>query len=309
MDILCLGIFVADVLAKPIKKIPELGKLELFDEMELHTGGCANNTAIGLARLGISSGAMGKVGNDGFGDFIIRNLKENNVDAQGVKRASDANTSFTFVMIAPSAERSFLHYIGANATLCYEDIDFDLIKECKILHIAGSFLMPGFDGETTAKVLRKAKELGVTTALDTAWDSKGNWLNLLEPCLSYVDIFLPSIEEAKMLTNRTEHTEIADFFLNYGIKTVGLKMSVKGSYIRTKDEEIRAPAYKVKTVDTTGAGDAFVAGFLAGTIMEWDLEQTAKLANATGAACVTAIGTTAGIKSLEETMEIISSSQ
>lgn len=306
MDILCLGILVADVLAKPIEKTPEPGKLELFDEMELHTGGCANNTAIGLARLGVLSGAMGKVGNDGFGDFIIRNLEENRVDTQGVQRAADANTSFTFVMISPSAERSFLHYIGANSTLRYEDIDFDLIKGCKILHIAGSFLMPGFDGEATAKVLRKAKELGVTTALDTAWDSKGNWLNLLEPCLSYVDIFLPSIEEAKMLTNLTEPPEIADFLLNYGIKTVGLKMGEEGSYIRTKNEEIQVPAYRVQTVDTTGAGDAFVAGFLAGTIMGWDLEKTATLANATGASCVTAIGTTAGIKSLEETMKIIS---
>jgi len=84
---------------------------------------------------------------------------------------------------------------------------------------------------------------------------------------------------------------------------------VEGSYIRTKDEEIWMPAYKVQTVDTTGAGDAFVAGFLAGTIMGWDMEKTAKLANATGAACVTAIGTTAGIKSLEETMKIINRSQ
>jgi sugar/nucleoside kinase (ribokinase family) len=165
--------------------------------------------------------------------------------------------------------------------------------------------MPGFDGEVTAEVLKQAKELGVTTALDTAWDSKGNWLNLLEPCLDYVDIFLPSIDEAKMLTNLTEPTAIADFFLNYGIKIVGLKMGLEGSYIRTKDEEILAPAYKVRTVDTTGAGDAFVAGFLAGIINGWDLEKTAKLANATGAACVTAIGTTAGIKSLEETMKII----
>ena len=61
MDVLCLGIFVADVLAKPVEKVPERGRLELFDEMELHTGGCANNTAIGLAKLGISSGAMGKI--------------------------------------------------------------------------------------------------------------------------------------------------------------------------------------------------------------------------------------------------------
>ena len=305
MDVLCLGIFVADVLAKPIEKMPERGKLELFDEMELHTGGCANNTAIGLARLGISSGAMGKVGVDGFGDFVLHNLRENGVDTRGMVQASHANTSFTFVMIAPDGERSFLHYIGANATLREEDINLNLVKECKILHVAGSFLMPGFDGIPTAKVLQKAKEFGVTTALDTAWDSKGNWLKLLEPCLNYVDIFLPSIEEAKMLTNFTEPHDIANFFLDYGINTVGLKMGLEGSYIRTQNEEFHVPAYRVETVDSTGAGDAFVAGFLAGTIIGWDIERTAKLANATGAACVTAIGCTAGIKSLEETMRII----
>ncbi len=305
MDVLCLGIFVADVLAKPIEKVPERGRLELFDEMELHSGGCANNTAIGLAKLGISSGAMGKIGDDGFGDFILRNLNENGVDTRGMTRAADANTSFTFVMIAPDGERSFLHYIGANATLRDEDINFDLIKECKILHVAGSFLLPGFDGIPTARVLMRAKELGVTTSLDTAWDSKGNWLKLLEPCLSHLDIFLPSIEEAKMITSLAEPKEIADVLLDYGIKIVGLKMGVEGSYVRTQDAELFFPAYKVDTVDATGAGDAFVAGFLAGHIMGWDLEKTTKLANATGAACVTAIGCTAGIKSLDETMKIV----
>jgi sugar/nucleoside kinase (ribokinase family) len=305
MDVLCLGIFVADVLAKPITKIPERGKLELFDEMELHTGGCANNTAIGLVRLGISAGAMGKVGKDGFGDFVINNLQRNNVDTRGIRRSDEANTSLTFVMIAPDGERSFLHYIGANGTIKYEDIDFSLIEECKILHIGGFFLMPGFDGEPTARVLKRAKEMGVTVSLDTAWDSRGNWMKLLEPCLPYVDIFLPSIEEAKMLSGKEEPREISDFFLDYGIEVVGLKMGEEGSYVRTKDEEVREPAYKVDVVDATGAGDAFAAGFLAGYIMGWDLRRCVKLANATGAACVTAIGTTAGIKDLDQVLSII----
>lgn len=308
MDVICLGIFVADVLAKPITKIPDRGKLELFDEMELHTGGCANNTAIGLARLGISAGAMGKVGEDGFGDFVINNLKRNGVDTRGIRRTREANTSLTFVMIAPDGERSFLHYVGANGTIKLQDIDFDLIGGSKILHIGGFFLMPGFDGEPTAEVLRRAKEMGVTVSLDTCWDSRGNWMKLLEPCLPYVDIFLPSIEEAKMLSGREDPEEISRFFLDYGVQIVGLKMGERGSYVRTKDEAVREPAYKVDVVDATGAGDAFVAGFLAGYIMGWDLHRCVKLANATGAACVTAIGTTAGIKDLDQVMSIISGS-
>ncbi|MCD6505251.1 sugar kinase [Candidatus Poribacteria bacterium] len=305
MDVICLGIFVADVLAKPITKIPDRGKLELFDEMELHTGGCANNTAIGLARLGISAGAMGKVGEDGFGDFVINNLRRNGVDTRGIRRTDEANTSLTFVMIAPDGERSFLHYIGANGTIKPEDIDFGLIGESRILHIGGFFLMPGFDGEPTVQVLKKAKEMGVTISLDTAWDSRGNWMKLLEPCLPYVDIFLPSIEEAKMLSSKEDPEEISLFFLDYGIEIVGLKMGEEGSYVRTRDEAVREPAYKVNVVDATGAGDAFVAGFLAGYIMGWDLKRCVRLANATGAACVTAIGTTAGIRDLDQVLSII----
>ena len=304
MDVFCLGIFVADVLAKPIEKIPERGKLELFDKMELHTGGCANNSSIGLARLGISAGAMGKVGTDGLGDFVLRSLNEDYVDTRGIVRTSEANTSLTFVMIAPDGERTFLHYIGANATITDKDINYDLIKESKILHVAGSFLMPGFDGEPTARVLKKAKEMGVTTSLDTAWDSRGKWFDLIEPCLKYLDIFLPSIDEATMISGKDTPEAIAQFFLDYGIQIVALKMGLDGSYVRTKDVELQIPACEVETIDATGAGDAFVAGFLAGILMGWDLEETTKLANATGAACVTAIGTTAGLKSLEETMKI-----
>lgn len=299
MDVLCLGMYVTDLLAKPVDKIPERGKLELFDKMELHTGGCANNTSIGLARLGISSASMGKIGNDGFGDFVLRRLNENNVDTRGIVRTPETNTSTTFVMIASDGERTFLHCIGANATISNEDINYDLIEESKILHVAGVFLMPGFDGEPTARVLKRAKEMGVRTSLDTAWDSRGQWLSLIEPCLEYIDIFLPSIEEASMISGKDQPEEIAQFFLDYGIEIVGLKMGLDGSYIRTKDVELRVPAYPVETIDATGAGDAFVAGFLTGMIMGWDLEETTKLANATGAACVTAIGTTAGIRSLE----------
>lgn len=305
MDVLCLGIFVVDVIARPIDKFPEKGKLELFDELELHTGGCANNTAIGLAKLGISVGGMGKIGQDGFGDFVLRALNENGVDTLGMVRDANANTSFTFVMVASDGERTFFHYMGANAALSATDIRLDLIKECKILHIAGSLLMPKFDGEPTAHLLRQAKAAGVTTSLDTVWDATGNWLKTLEPCLPYVDIFLPSIEEAKQLTGLDSPPEIAQFLMDYGIQTVGLKMGERGSYVRTKGEELYAPAYKVNVVDATGAGDAYVAGFLAGTVMGWDVKRTTELAAATGAACVTAMGTTAGIQNLEETLRLI----
>ena len=304
MDVLSLGIFVADVLGKPIDHFPEKGKLVLFDELEIHTGGCANNTAIALTRLGVSVGAMGKLGNDRFGDLILHTLAENQVDTAGIQRDVNVNTSFTFVAIASDGERSFCHYIGANGELSEDDLNWDIIKTAKILHIAGALVMPRFDGQPMANVLQKAKTLGITTSLDTAWDATGKWLETLEPCLPFVDIFLPSLTEAQHLTGKSEVREISTFFRNYGISTIGLKMGERGSYVSTPEEELFVPAYPVNIVDATGAGDAYVAGFLTGTVKGWDLKTTAELASATGAACVTAIGTTAGIQNLEETMKI-----
>jgi sugar/nucleoside kinase (ribokinase family) len=304
MDVLSLGIFVADMLGKPIDHFPEKGKLVLFDELEIHTGGCANNTAIALTRLGVSVGAMGKIGNDRFGDLILHTLAENQVDTAGIQRDVNVNTSFTFVAIASDGERSFCHYIGANGELSEDDLNWDIIKTAKILHVAGALVMPRFDGQPMANVLQKAKTLGITTSLDTAWDATGKWLETLEPCLPFVDIFLPSLTEAQHLTGKSEVREISTFLRNYGISTIGLKMGERGSYVSTPEEELFVPAYPVSIVDATGAGDAYVAGFLTGTVKGWDLKTTAELASATGAACVTAIGTTAGIQNLEETMKI-----
>ena len=116
---------------------------------------------------------------------------------------------------------------------------------------------------------------------------------------------MPSIVEAEHLTGLSDAREIAQFLRrSYGIHTIAIKMGEDGSYVSTPEREHFATAYPVTAVDATGAGDAYVAGFLAGTLMGWDLKATAELASATGAACVTAIGTTAGIQNLEETLKI-----
>ncbi|MDQ1316723.1 MAG: hypothetical protein QG588_371 [Candidatus Poribacteria bacterium] len=307
MDVLCLGIFVADIVAKPIENMPGKGKLALVDTMELHTGGCASNTGYALNKLGISTGLMGKVGTDGFGDFFVNYMRNAGLDISGIKYSITANTSATMVMVSADGERTFFHYLGANAELNYDDVDFDIVKKAKILHVAGSFLMPNFDGVSTARVLKQAREWGITTSLDTAWDSKGNWLKVLEPCLQYLDIFMPSIEEARMITGKDKPSDIAEFLMSYGIKTVALKMGDRGSYVRTPDWEFSLPIYKVNAVDSTGAGDAFAAGFLAGVAKGWDYRDAARLGNAVGACCVTAIGSSAGIKNMGETLEFIDS--
>ncbi|PIV57410.1 carbohydrate kinase [Candidatus Desantisbacteria bacterium CG02_land_8_20_14_3_00_49_13] len=305
MDVVCCGIIVADVVARPVRKFPQRGKLELSDEMGLFVGGCATNTAIDLAKLGISTGVMGKVGKDGFGDFVISEMRRHGLNIRGVKRDPGLNTSGTMVFVLPDGERSFIHYFGANSTFGEKDVDYNFIKGAKIFNVAGFFLLPAMEGKPIANVFRKVKQMGITTTFDTAWDSRGRWLKAIKHAFPYVDVFLPSLAEAKMISGESEPDRICRFFLDRGVKTVGLKMGPKGSYLKTKDIKMYVPPYKVKSIDGTGAGDAFVSGFLAGMVRNWPFEKCIKLANAVGALATTKVGATSGVSSMRDALEIM----
>ena len=226
--VVCLGILVADVVAKSVDDVPGRGELGIVEKIELHTGGCAGNTGAALRKLGVDTALIGKVGNDGFGDYIVKEMDKCGLNVKGIKRDREVNTSSSLALVEKDGERRFIHCYGADGTFTEDDVDWDIIRGCKILHIAGSLLMPIFDGIQTAHVLKKARSMGITTSLDTAWDAKGKWRETIEPSLKYIDIFLPSIEEARMITGLDTAEEIADFFLKYGMKIVGLKMGSKG---------------------------------------------------------------------------------
>jgi sugar/nucleoside kinase (ribokinase family) len=304
-EVVCVGILVADIVGQPIDVYPERGKLALVPRMELHSGGCAANTGISLGKLGISTRIVGRVGQDGFGDFLIRELERHGLDTRGVARDAAVNTSATMVMVHSDAERSFLHYRGANAALTDADVPPELLEGARLLHVAGSFLMPKFDGEPTARVLALARRRGLLTCLDTAWDAQGRWLSLLAPCLPHLDHFVPSIEEARQITRRQAPEDVAAALRDAGVGTVVLKMGEEGCYAHGPDGRFSLPALRVPAVDALGAGDAFAAGFIAGLVHGWDLERAARFATAVGATCVTALGATTGVRSLEETLDFL----
>lgn len=304
-EVVCLGILVADVYGKPVDEWPERGRLSTVDEMGIGLGGCAANTGLCLIKLGVDTSIVGKVGDDGFGRFVSETLVSAGADISGLVVDDRPGTSATMVMIDSQGERTFLHYPGANGRLKLGDLDFSVITGAKIFHCAGALVMGDFDGEPMAECLRKAQEAGVTTALDTVYNDKSGWMDKLAPCLKYTDVFLPSIGEAEKLTGESKPEAIADKLLSYGIKTIALKMGETGSYVRTADQELRVPAYKMAVLDGTGAGDAFVAGFLRGMLEGWDLERTTKFANAVGGLCTTGIGTTAGVRDFECTLNFL----
>jgi sugar/nucleoside kinase (ribokinase family) len=302
--VVVLGIVCADVIARPVNGTPERGLLVPIDQLELHTGGCATNVSIDLSRLGVACSVLGKIGRDGFGDFVLHTLEQEGVGTRGLRRADGVQTAATVVLVGPDGERSFLHCLGANATFVSEDVDMELLRSADILVVAGSLLMPKLDGEPMAEILRVARESGTVTLLDTAWDASGRWMKSIETCLPFCGYFLPSEAEAAMLSGVTEPEAMAASFVARGARNVIIKLGDRGCLLRTEDgviEHVAVPA--VSAVDTTGAGDTFVAGFTAGLVHGWDASRCAHLAVTVGAMCVTATGASSGVRSFAETVQ------
>jgi len=306
----CVGILVADVIVEPVGKYPEKGVLEPVNSITMHNGGNAMTAAINLRKLGVESFMTGMVGNDMFGDFLRKRLTENGVDTKGLKVSDKAQTSASVLMIDSSGERSFFHCKGTNAAFSEKDIDYSVIEKCNAVFVTGTFLMDNFDGEETMKFLRRCKELGKVTFLDVCWDTTGRWGELLDMSMPYIDYLMPSIDEAVCIAKKETPEEIADVFMEKGVKNVVIKLGSKGSYLRSEGEKegkIFSPYYIENPVDTTGAGDSFCSGFLAAFARGKSPEECMKFANATGALCVTEKGATTGINSYEDTLEFIES--
>lgn len=303
MDVICLGILVADAIARPVGELPDRGSLGLVDEISLHGGGCALNTASALVRLGLSAGAAGKVGDDALGAFLLALLDERGVDRGGVLADPAVATSATVVLVDSSGERTFLHLPGANASLWAEELDRSYLFSGRALHLAGALVMEALDGEPGAGLLAEARSRGLVTSLDTVWDATGRWERVL-PALPHVDLFAPSLLEGRAITGEEEPAAVASWLRERGVGAVVLKCDAAGCYASGDGFEGAIAAFPVAAVDGTGAGDAFVAGLLYGRLAGWPLERSARFANAVGALATTAVGAVEGVRGLEETLAV-----
>lgn len=301
MDVVCVGILVADVVARPVEELPARGSLGLVEEVSLHGGGCALNTASALARLGLEVAVAGKVGQDALGDFLLALLDERGVDRRGVLSAASVATSATTALVDGRGERTFLHVPGANALLRADELDPDFLYSGRALHLAGALVLEELDGEPAASLLAEAQARGLLTSLDVVWDATGRWERVL-PCLPHADVFTPSISEGRAISGEADPARVASWLRRHGVRTVALKLGAEGCYVAGEEFEGLVEGTRVEAVDTIGAGDAWVAGLLYGLLAGWSLERAARLANAVGAQATTAPGAYDGLRGLEETL-------
>lgn len=300
-DVTCVGVLVADVIVRSVDAWPERGRLVQAESIEVHSGGIAHTTGVTLAKLGVPTAVVGRVGADLLGTYLIDVLRGHGIEVH-VPRENDVGTSMTVVLVTSNGERSFLHFPGANARLDPHDVPDALIARSRIVHLGGYFLLPAMDGDPAAAMLRRAKGAGCRTSLDTAWDAHSRWMSTLAPCLPHLDLLFGNQDELGRVTDTDNPARIAAELRQRGAGTVAVKLGEDGAYVDGETWQGRVPAFSVDVVDTTGAGDAFCGGFLAGLLAGWDLQRTTRFANAVGAMCVTAVGGSSGIRNMAETL-------
>ncbi|TLN07181.1 sugar kinase [bacterium] len=308
-----LGIHIVDLLGRPVSIIPKGQGLTLIDEIRITVAGTAAGTAVDLAKLGMDVVAMGAIGTDELGNFVINTMQRYGIDTSCLVRKSNVQTSSTMLPIRPNGERPALHVIGANGELGFDDLNLEAIASASYLHMGGTSLLSKLDGEPTVRALKYAKDHGVVTTFDQVAINRPDLLDLVKPCMPYVDYFMPGFEEAQMMCGMTDLHDVTNFFLDAGAKHVVFKMGGDGSFIGWREngslKEIRLPIFKATVVDSTGCGDSYCAGFITGLSMGWDLEKAALLGTACGALVIQGLGSDAGIQDLESTIAFMNQAE
>ena len=330
------------------------GKLVNTGGMRICTGGTVSNTGIAMHILGARVSFMAKVGDDFIGEAIL-NFLENISSVKGIKIVKGEFSSYTIVIAPKDTDRIFLHNPGTNDSFGYDDIDFDSLKNAKLFHLGYPPLMKRLyenNGEELRRIYERVKRLGVMTSLDFALpdpnspSGKVDWNTILKKVLPYVDIFLPSVEEAQFILDRKEFVRLrerakgkellrlfdgnklarlSEKLLDYGGKIVGLKCGNRGLYVRTASEkrlrnirgidlgnwserELWEPSYRAEEfVSAAGAGDSAIAGFLIALLKGETIEMCLKVAAMCGADNVRALDTISGINNWGETTKKIKS--
>lgn len=304
-DVVVAGLAVADIIGLPIdrKSFPRPGGLKFLDSVTLTTGGNVSNVGIDLARLGFRTAAITRVGNDSLGRFIAQHYRAHGVDTEGVIMDANAQTSATMVCVGPDGERSFLHTRGCMANFRAQDVldHLPLVKKAKVLAFGYLGLLPETEKEFGPLFQAVKEKTSVKILLDTGGHPRAS-LRAMKSFLPLVDYFLPSYEEASELTGKTGPEEIVRFLRKAGATgIIGIKLGNKGAYLADGTTTWSIKPTRVKNVvDATGAGDAFVAGFLAATLRGFNAAEAAQKAAAIAASCVTAVGASTAIKDFEQ---------
>lgn len=286
---------------------------------EQNPGGAPANVACACAKLGIKTAFMGKVGRDMHGDFLVETFKKYDVDTTCISRDNKAFTTLAFVSLDKNGERSFSfsRFGSADVNIQKEDIDFSAIKSSKVFHFGSLSLTDEPSKSTVLDCVKFARENGVLVSYDPnyrplLWKSEDDACREMKSVLNMVDIIKISDEEIKLICDTDDLNVAAAFLHSKGIKIVLITLGSKGAFVSIGNEGDIIPTKVSKVVDTTGAGDSFLGGFLYKLLYDNDgktdlpfekAKEYTEFANSVAGLCVTKRGAIPAMPTLDEVLK------
>ena len=265
------------------------GTEKLAQSMELVLGGSSSVTAFNLSCLGLKVGLASVVGDDAFGDVVMKSLRLGGVDLRLVRRTDKKKTGLT-IWHSKDRQRAATTYPGTIEMLKARDIPDEALAQTKHLHVGAYFLLKGLQPGAEG-LFRRARRAGCTISLDCNYDPLERWDSGLRKALGLIDVFMPNDDEARYITGLAD-VEAAARELAKRCRIVVIKRGAEGALVCSKDGMASFPAKKAKVVDTTGAGDSFNAGFLSQFIGGAALAECANAGLAAAALCIGRVGGT-----------------
>ncbi|MGG5372372.1 carbohydrate kinase family protein [Enterococcus sp. AZ196] len=309
VDVICIGAAIVDIPLYPVGEFIFEHVSYPLDDISMKIGGDAINEATIITRLGHKVSLMSVVGSDGAGMFIREFAEKNGILTDNLKVDEKMTTSLNIGMVREDGERTFItNRNGSLWKMGLDSISLKEIKDAKILSLASIFNNPLLNNDALVSIFQKAKEENMLICADMVKSRLGETLEDIKEALSYVDYFFPNYEEAADLTGKEDLKEIADIFLALGVKNVLIKIGKQGCFIKNADVEKIVPAFKKDSsvkIDTIGAGDNFVSGFISELLNGKGFEECAYFGNATAAVSIESLGATTGVKSRRQVEEMI----
>ena len=304
-DIVALGDVNVDIIAH-FASYPGKGDDALAYSTEIHCGGSAANTAMALARMGLGVVLISRVGPDSLALKALNSLREAGVISSGLQRDPAAMTGLMYVVVTPDGEWTILGHRGANVLTEPHQMREEDIRDAKVLHLSGYALLADPQRSAAFLALEMACRHGLTVTLDPGMSVPQAALDEMRALLPVIDLFLPNLPEAQALTGADSPQDCFRALVAAGVRVVALKLGEYGCLIGGREGFIYVPGFAVEARDSTGAGDFFAAGMIAGWLGGLDWRSAAILGNAMGAMAVARVGAGASAPQARDVLALLS---
>jgi sugar/nucleoside kinase (ribokinase family) len=276
-DLITFGDMCVDLIVSGVDVVPEFGQVEkLVDDYTIEMGGSCCIFACQAAKLGLRVGILGLVGADRFGEVVLARLRSCGVDTRHVIVDSSLKTGLG-IALCRGGDRAIITYLGSLDAIQPQDVSDVFLASARHLH-HGSYFLQTRLRPAIPNIFARARQLGLTTSLDTNWDPEEKWGPELSQVLPLVDVFMPNEAEALRISGRRGLDEAVTRLHALGAKLVTVKRGEQGALVDDGQHTSAVTVQPVTTGDSIGAGDSFDAGFLAGWLRRMSLTQCLEIA-------------------------------